>query len=195
MKTKQIEGLQSELKETKEELDKSFREKEALRKAIWNLLNYAKIFVVLLDANMNIILINYSLATKLGFKDETEAIGRCWLDFIKPEEHEQITAIHHALAYEEDSERYREIVSDIVKLNGKTCTIKWFNITINNNYHLTFSFGIPKEFPIEVTEESVRSYYKDVLEKDRTTIDSLRDLVIKRTNIPDFCKTNLGGDF
>jgi len=193
--TKKIEGLQSQLKEAEEKLSKTFKEKEALRKAIWDMLNYANIFVVLLDSEMNIVLINYSLATKLGFKDETEAIGRCWLDFIKPEEHDQLTTIHHSLAYEGDHEKYREVINDIVKLSGDTCTIKWFNFTVNSDYHLTFSLGIPKEFPIQVTEESVRSYYKDVLAKDRTTIDSLRDMIVKGTKTPDFCKTELGGKF
>lgn len=185
---KSVESLKSELKETKQELCKTFKEKEALKKAIWDMLNYAEIFALLLDPKMNILLINYSLATKLGFEDEKEAVGKSWLNFIKPEEHDQISTIHHTLAYEEDSERYREVVSDIVKLNGKVCTIKWFNFRVNSEYHLTFSFGMPKEIPTKITEESIRSYYQDVLEKDKTMIMSLRDTVVKGFKTPDFCE-------
>lgn len=191
---KDVEGLQSELKETKQKLVRSFREKEALTKAIWDMLNYANIFVLLLDDKMNIVLINYNLATKIGFKDEEEAVGRCWLDFIKPSEKEQIFAMHHSL-YEENHEKYRETVSEIVKLDGSTCRIKWFNFMVNGNYRLTFRFGIPKEFPTEVTEESLRSYYKDVLLKDKTMINSLRDMVVKKIETPDFCESELGGKF
>jgi len=193
---KNIKGLKTKLKETKEALCKMSKEKDALTKAIWDMLNYAKIFVLLLDSKMNIVLINYHFATKLGFKDEKEAIGKCWLDFIKPEDREQISTIHYVLAYEsdEESEKYREVVSDIVKLNNKVCTIKWFNFKVNHQYHLTFSFGIPKEIPINLTEESLRSYYKDILEKDRTMITSLRDIVVKGFETPDFCETDLGGD-
>lgn len=191
---KDVEGLQTELKETKQKLVRSFREKEALTKAIWDMLNYANIFVVLLDDKLNIVLINYSLAIKLGFKNEEEVVGRCWLDFIKPTEKEQIFAIHQSL-YEENHEKYRETVSEIVKVDGSTCTIKWFNFVVNDNYRLTFRFGILKEFPTEVTEESLRSYYQDILLKDKTMIRSLRDMVVKKIETPDFCSTDLGGKF
>jgi len=195
VESKKIEGLESKLKETKEELNKAFKEKEALTKAIWDILNYSEIFVVLLDSKMNIVLINYKLATKLGFKDEKEAVGRCWLDFIKPEEHVQMTAIHYTLTHEKDIEKYREVVNDIVKLDGKVCTIKWFNFSVNNKSNLTLSLGIPTNFPTEITEESLRTYYKDVLRKDRTMIKSLRDIVITGIETPNFCDSDLGGKF
>jgi PAS domain-containing protein len=193
MESKNVEGLQSQLDETKEKLNQAFREKEALRKAIWDLLNYANIFVLLLDDKLNIVLINYRLATKLGFNNEKEAIGRCWLDFIKPKEKEHIYVMYHSL-YEENHEKYRETVSEIVKLDGTTCLIKWFNFIVSEDYRLIFRFGIPKKFPVEVTEESLRSYYKDILLKDKTMIDSLKDMVIKKIKTPDFCDTNLGGN-
>jgi hypothetical protein len=124
------EELKSALRQTKEKLQRASMEKEALEKAVWDMINYANMFVLLLDPKMN------------GFNDPKEVIGRCWLDFIKPNEQDQIYAIHHSLAHdsEEESEKYREVVNDIVKLDGKVCTIKWFNFPINHQYHLTFSF-------------------------------------------------------
>lgn len=197
METKVIsnEELESRLKQTKKELHKTSAEKEALKKAIWDMLNYAQMFILLLDSKMNILLINYSFAVKLGFKNEKEPIGRCWLDFIKPKEHDQISAIHHSLVHDSEKEnhKYREVVSDIVKLNGKVCTIKWFNFAVNHEYNLTFSFGIPKEFPTEITEHSIRSYYQDVLQKDKTMILSLRDTVLGGIKASDKCDPELGG--
>lgn len=188
------EKLKSELKQAKKELCKSSLEKEALKKAIWDMLNYAQMFILLLDPKLNILLINHSFAVKLGFKDEKEPIGRCWLDFIKPKEHGQISAIHHSLAYgdKKEFEKYREVVSDIIRLDGGVCTIKWFNLPINHEYNLIFSFGIPKEFPTEITESSIRSYYQDILQKDKTMILSLRDTVLGIKEF-DRCETELGG--
>lgn len=195
MKVVTNEELESELKQTKEELYKTSMEKEALKKAIWDMLNYAQMFILLLDSKMNILLINNSFSVKLGFKDERELIGRCWLDFIKPKEHDQISAIHQSVAHgsEADQEKYREVVNDIIKPNGQVCTIKWFNFAVNHEYNLTFSFGIPKEFPTEITESSIRSYYQDVLQKDKTMILSLRDTVLGGMKASDKCDPDLGG--
>lgn len=186
------EELESILETTKDELEKVSIQKKALERAIWDLLNHANIFVILLDSEMNVLLINHSFATKLGFNNTKEVVGKCWLDFIKPDEQERVTAIHHSLAFEdnEESHKYREVVNDIVKLNGKVCTIKWFNFSVNHNYNLTFSIGIPKEVPAEISEESIRSYYQDVLEKDKTMILSLRDTVIKDFKSSHVCETS-----
>ncbi len=165
------------------------------------MLNYANIFILLLDQKMNVLLINYSFATKLGFDDPKEITGRCWLDFIKPEDQDHIYAIHHSLSHdsEKESKKYREVVNDIIKPDGQVCTIKWFNFPINHQYQLTFSFGIPKDMPPEITEESIRTYYSEILEKDKTMILSLRDKVVKDLKTLDACETELNvlnkGDF
>jgi len=183
--------LRSVLEQTKKELQKTSTEKEALQKAIWDMLNYANMFILLLDSNMDILLINHSFAKKLGFDNSQEVIGKCWLDFIKPENHDNIYVVHHSLINdsEEESEKYREVVGDIIKPNGQVCTIKWFNFPINHQYNLIFSIGIPKEMPSEITEESVRSYYNDILQKDKTMILSLKDRVVKDIETLDVCET------
>jgi len=194
------EELESELRQTKDKLEKASKEKEALKKAIWDMLNYANMFILLLDPKMNILLINQSFASKLGFKDSNELIGRCWLDFIQPQDQDKIYAVHHSLSQdsEKESSKYREVVNDIIKPDGKICTIKWFNFPINHQYHLTFSFGIPAEMPAEITEESIRTYYRDILQKDKTMISSLKDKAIKDLQTLEACETeltNISGDF
>lgn len=183
--------LEAELKKAKEELSKTSGEKEALQKAIWDMLNYTNMFVLLLDKDMNIKLINYSLAIKLGFSDEKEPLGRCWLDFIKEDERSQSSVIHHAISHEENEVEYKEVISDIVKLDGKFCRIKWFNTSLNNHTYMTFSFGILKENDNEMTEDSIRTYYKDIIEKDKTMIRSLRDSVLKGIQTVDICVPSL----
>jgi len=182
-----MEKMIHELKETKNKLERVSREKEALKKAIWDMLNYANIYVLILDFKMNILLINHSLSIKLGFNDEKEPIGRCWLDFIKEEDREHILAIHTILTDDIETNRYREVTSSIVSLTGEEILVKWFNFKVNSIYHLMCSFGIPKTTP-EITEESIRSYYQDILDKDRTMILALRDSVTKDLKIDDICE-------
>ncbi|MFW9872282.1 MAG: PAS domain S-box protein [Candidatus Thorarchaeota archaeon] len=181
------EELECKLRKTEHELEKVSMEKEALERAIWDMLNHSKVYVLLLDSKMNVLLMNNNFAVKLGFKSEKEVIGKCWLDFIKPEEKDQISNIHQSLAFtdKDESHKYREVVNDVIRLDGKVCTIKWFNFSVNHEYNLTFSIGIPKDPPSKITEESIRTYYQDMLEKDKTMISSLRDTVLReaKTNV------------
>jgi len=148
------------------------------QKAIWDMLNYANMFVLLLDENMNIKLLNWSLATKLGFKNEVEPLGRCWLDFLPDEDKEWIKVIHHHVTYTTaEAEKYKEVINDIVTLSGEVVKVKWFNALINHNYNFTFSMGIYKEPDTKITEESIRTFYRDVIEKDKVMIKALKHLV------------------
>lgn len=186
------ESLESKLRKTEDQLKKVSMEKEALERAIWDMLNHSKVYVLLLDAHMNVLLINNNFATKLGFESEKDVIGKCWLDFIKPEEQDQIINIHESLAFtdKEEAHKYREVVNDVVRLDGHVCTIKWFNFSVNHEYNLTFSIGIPKDPPSKISEESIRKYYQDVLEKDKTMISSLRDTVLRESKkSAEMCQT------
>jgi hypothetical protein len=176
--------INKKLKETKKELCKSLKERKLLQKAIWDMLNYANMYVVLLGEDLTIKLINWSLATKLGFKDEREPLGECWLEFIKPEEHLRIKAIHSDVTKNKDS-KFVEHENDIVTKDNIIISVKWFNIHINTDYNMTFSFGIPKTIPAEITEESIRNYYRDIIEKDKTMIKSLKETVLSEGYISD----------
>lgn len=174
-----IVDLKNELKETKERLEEANIKHQNLQKALWDMLNYANMFVLLLGSKMEIKLINWSLATTLGFKKEEEPIGKNWLDFIKPEDKKLITNIHHDISRKQPEETPTEITSDVVTLSGDIKTIQWFNTFINHEYNMTFSFGVIRNNPPQVTEESIRSYYRNVIQKDKTMIKSLRDAVVK----------------
>lgn len=176
--------IKEQLKETKKELCKSLKERQRLQKAIWDMLNYANMYVVLLDSELNIRLINFSLATKLGFKDEKEPVGVCWLEFIKPEERLKIKTVHKNITEEKDS-KFMEYKNDIITKAGENLSVKWFNVPINSDYHMTFSFGLPKSTPLEITEDSIRSYYRDIIEKDKTMIKTLKQTVLSKGYIAD----------
>lgn len=169
-------SLQKELKDTKNLLEETIYKKDALMKALWDMLNYANIFIVLLDSTMHIKLANWSLATKLGFETEKDIIGKCWLDYIKPAEKKYIKNIHKALiSNDEKSNQYTEITNDIILKNNETLLVKWFNIPINGQYNLTFSIGIQRCVTFEETEDAIRAYYRDIIDQDKTMIESIRE--------------------
>jgi len=165
----------------KEELNKKLLETESLKKAIWDILNYTNMFVLLLDREMNIKLINWNLATTLGFENEKEPLGRCWLDFINPDDHTEAKIIHSGLVrlLSDRRKNLRETIMDIVTNNQTIISVKWYNTVINSGFNMVFSFGVKRSSLNEETEESIRSYYRDIIEKDRTMITSMKDIVLK----------------
>lgn len=174
-----IEQLQLELKNTKELLKDSVDEKMALQKALWDILNYASLYIVFVDSEMRIKLANWSLATKLGFDNEKGIIGKCWLDFIKEEEKDRIKSIYYLFhTKSEKAKNYTETKSTLVLPDESTIAIKWFNIHINSLYNVTCSFGIQKNIPFEVTEDAMRAYYRDIIDTDQTMIKSIRDSIL-----------------
>ena len=99
MDKKELTDLQEELEKSKEVIKKLKRESSVLKKAIWDMLNYANMYVVLLDSNMIIRLINWSLATDLGYKDEREVIGKCWMEFIPKKLSKMVQSAHQSPAH------------------------------------------------------------------------------------------------
>jgi PAS domain S-box-containing protein len=178
-----MNDLKKELEHTKKELEKT-------KNAIWDMMNYSSMFVLILDDKMHIQFINWSLATALGFKNEEEPIGRCWLDFIPTDQRDLISGIHHSIKMNEKDEKYKEMVNEVKCQNGEVLTIKWFNTKINREHEWTFSFGLQMEASTNVTEESLRSYYQDIVKKDRTVILSMRDKILADSKL-DVCEPKL----
>jgi len=153
------------------------------------MMNYANMFVLVLDDKMIIRFCNWSLATALGFENEFEPIGSCWLDFIQDHERELISSVHNSVMMDQEIARqFQEYANNIVTLNGEILDVKWFNAQINHDYHWTFSFGLLVQPADQVSEESVRSYYRDIIQKDRTMILSLRDMIVKGSKTVESCE-------
>lgn len=193
MSTKEIDDLQEELEKSRAAIRRLKKESSVLKKAIWDMLNYAQMFVVILDSQMIIRLINWSLATELGFENERDAIGHCWTEFLPEDVSLYIQNVHKKLAFNKEDTSLREITNDIQTLSGERLTVKWFNVPVNSNYHMTFSMGLKLsqlniEVATSISEDSIRAYYRDIIEKDRTMIQSLKDVVLKGFDSTDVCK-------
>jgi len=193
-----LSSLEKELTKSKEVIQLLKKEATTLKKAIWDIINYAQMYVVILDKHMIIRLINHSLAKELGFENERDVIGKCWKEFVPDNQQMQVMSVHYTLANEpENYKKYSEFVNDIKTPSGEVITIKWFNVPINGGYNMTYSMGLKidpgkKAAVVKISEDSVRTYYRDIIEKDRTMIQSLRDVVIKGLDFEDVCHV---GDF
>lgn len=182
------EDLRQEIIKQKELIDQLKEESLALKKAIWDMLNYANIYVLLLDKNLIIRLINYNLANDLGYKNEKLAVGHCWLEHIPPTSLTIVRIAHKELVFGKDKSKYKEVTNDIKLGTGQSVSTKWFNIPINSQYNMTFSIGIKLTVPedyIKISEESIRAYYKDIIEKDRSMIKSLREVAVQNCDNDD----------
>lgn len=153
-------------------------EKQKIQINIWNLLNYSSAYTVVLDKDLKIVISSYSLAKFLGFNSEDELVGLDWLQFIPSKNREIVTFMLEKVR--EGEIKYIEATSEILDKEGKIHLVKWFRSAINGNKQGTFSIGIPVgvddvEALLE-DEESVRSYWRDVIQKDKTTITAIRDM-------------------
>lgn len=156
-------------------------EVKKLRKTIFNMLNYANMFVLVLDEIMTIRYSNNSLAKTLGFETYKDILGKCWIDFLTKDEVKAVKAIHRVIADGENWEKYREFRNYIQPLRGEPIMVHWFNSHINTEYNWSFSFGLRKDQkPTMVTMDSIRDYYRDIVEYDRTMIEAMRNEIVEK---------------
>ena len=164
--------------------DKADFLEEASNKAkanVWNLINYSNLYCLIIDKDFIIKVINYPLAIKLGGEHEKDPkiLGQNCLKFC-PED--QIGLAEHIVKDINDgSELYKEVIMDLKDLNGEITPIKWFNSKANNHEGWLFSIGIPLIRQVDSLQDidSLRAYYRNVLDKDRTMINVIKDKAAK----------------
>ena len=153
------------------------REQKMLQLSLKELFDYTNIYMLILDSEMNVKSCSYKLGKDLGYKSEEEMIGLNWKQFLKEKDSHKIDLVHKNVV--EDSDKYqkflREVTNKIVTKSGSTINVKWFNSRIRNGHIYTFSIGIPYNRKVTATDdiESIRSYWKHVLDKDETTLKAL----------------------
>ena len=155
-------------------------QKGELQRNLWMALDYSNLFIVILDEHFKVLLTNYQLAKTLGFENEDVVIGHQWTEFLTPVEDELIQHVFGEIL--KGNKAYEEFTNDIIPITTKKpITVKWFNTYINNNFNCSFSIGLPitKEPNINADVESVRAYFTDILKKDRTTINAMKEVTMK----------------
>jgi PAS domain S-box-containing protein len=149
---------------------------ERAKRTMWQMMNYLNLYVVVLDKNVNIVLANRYLIFGLGYENEDEVVGRCWYDFIPTTQHQVIANIHSGVL--QNDSRYIEVVTEIISKKSEVIPVRWFNSPVNHNTIMTFSIGIPLQNNItaETSTKSIRAYFRDIIQKDKTFITAMRDV-------------------
>ncbi len=152
-----------------------------LKMSLKDLFDFTNIYMLILDKEMNIKSCSFKLARDLGFNGEDELVGTSWKKFLKEKDKTKLDLIHKNVV--DDSIKYqkflREVTNKIVTKSGSTITTKWFNSRISNGHTYTFSIGIPynRKVTPEDDIDSIRAYWKYVLDKDDTTLKALKEVV------------------
>jgi PAS domain S-box-containing protein len=154
-------------------------EVEKIQNGVWKLLDYSNMLVVMIDKNLKVKIINYHLSKILGYEDSSELIGRDWRDFLRKPDHELIEHVYSEII--QGNQNYKEFTNDIIDINKKQLTVKWFNTLINHDFNCVFSVGLPltKEPTLDEDIDSLRAYFRDILEKDRTVINAMKEVTMK----------------
>lgn len=157
-------------------------EMEKIQTNIWKLLDYLNMFILVLNKDFVIKIGNFHLARTLGYNDENDLIGLSFEKFIKSNDVELIKHVQTEIL--NGSESYKEFTFDILDKDYKTITVKWFNMKINGEFNCVFSIGLPltKEPTLDEDIDSVRAYFRDILEQDKTTINAMKEITMKNAN-------------
>lgn len=142
---------------------------------LWNILDYSNYFILVLNKELEIRLCNHMLSTVLGYKSEEEMVGKNWLEYI-PEGTVDITKFVHNDTLEKKSGAV-ESTGEIISADGTIIVVKWFHSYINSEFDWVFSMGVPFKANEQKTIENVRDFYREVLAKDKTTIEAIKKRV------------------
>jgi len=145
-----------------------------LRNSIWNIFNYLNFIVVLLDQDMKIVVGNFYLAQFLGYDSEVDIIGIDWLQFLPDDEKAIVSHVHEENMKEPSNDEYTEFINNLLNKDGMPVEVRWFNCPIVNGVTGTFSIGIVGN-QIE-SIDSMRAYWKDIIQKDKTAIKAMKNM-------------------
>jgi len=146
---------------------------------LWKALDYSHLFVILLNKDFKVVLANYRLAKILGYQDEGELIGADWNSHLANADVELITHVLNETLT--GNKKYEEFTNDILTKNKERITVRWFNTLINSTFNCVFSIGVPltKEITVDDNIDSVRAYFTDIIRRDRTTINAMKEVTMK----------------
>jgi len=163
--------IDEELEKAKNLLHQTQYEVTKLKQSIWELLNYTPLFITVLDENFKIQLSNYHLATSLGFNNEQEIIGLNFIDFISDIYKEKTQQLLKKIL--SSSSSLGEIIIEIVGKSRNKILVRWFNLRVENDKTHIIAVGVPTNSN-RMTEDSLRAYYRDVVEHDKTVVESIK---------------------
>ena len=107
-------------------------------------------------------------------------VGQNWLNFVD-EKDKQIFKHIQGKVFKNGHINTREYVNDIITLENKLLPVRWFNAIIDTDQTPVglFSIGVPITRTITHTDnvDSIRAYWKDIIERDKTVISAMREIL------------------
>jgi len=141
---------------------------------LWNLfINNSKFFVISINQNFKIKACSSNLIKTLEYKTN-EVIGQKWSKFIDSNFEKYI----YDFRKKSDKTKYCEVMGNIIKNNGVNISIKWFISIIDNNELFSIGTLLTQEIHQKDNSESIRSYFKNILERDSLMIQSIKQEMI-----------------
>lgn len=163
----------------KSKFDVTFQTK--LSDAIWKVLYYSQFYILIMDCDLKVKIVNNAFADMLGM-DKKDIIGKICLDCVDKDYQDAFIDICITSV---NDKTYKEIVVDITTFENKKLMVKWFCNPINTKSPHLFCVGIPIEgVKINDSLDTIREYYKNLISKDSIMIKSLKERTDK------FIKTN-----
>lgn len=141
-------------------------EKEALEHSLWDLFNYSKWLVVVLDSHRKVKNCSIFFLQTLEYENKEEVTGKSFCTFLPSGQEALVkTIIEHP---------EQEWIGELVTKTRKRISTKWFSSPVNGNW--IFLVGIPLLSEMKVAEniEGVRSLWRDRILQDRTMIQALK---------------------
>ncbi len=156
-----------------------YSQKIQVQNNLWLALDYSHLFVIILNKDFKVVLANYRLSKLLGYEKEDQIIGADWTQHLA--DFDQDLVRHVLVETLTGNKKYEEFTNDILTLDKQRITVRWFNTLINNNFNCVFSIGVPltKEISVDDNLESVRAYFTDIIRRDRTTINAMKEVTMK----------------
>ncbi len=148
-------------------------------KSLWDIFNYSNFYVCMLNQEFQITLANYYLSHQLGFEEECDLIGKNFREYV-PESFSNIMPKIFDGVLQTHGETH-DFVCEIMDPNTKVeVTVKWFISFINTTINSYFMIGIPllKDITPQDSVETIRQYWRNIIERDRSTIKSLKETVM-----------------
>lgn len=161
-----------------------------IKELIWDIFNYSTFYIVVFDENMKIVLANYAFAIALGFSSEDELVGKKWSDFISEEEKSVAEKVFKSLRNGNIS--YEEYSGKTKTKSDSPLYIRWFSTFLDNHIKCIVNVGIPLEcLSPEQSIDSVRAFYKDILEKDSKMIQTMKESIGIHLPVEEVCEKEI----
>ncbi len=144
-------------------------EQDLAESALWNLLiNNSNFFIISTDRNLKIKSCSLNLIKILEY-ETNNIVGKNWSDFIDSD----FKKFMYDFKDKKDVSKYCEITGNVINNSGISIPVKWF-VSLSNNELFGVGTILTQEIYKRNNINSIRSYFKTMLERDSVMIESIK---------------------